>query len=226
MKQARQRQFDLLVFDWDGTLFDSTALIAHCIQGACDDVGCTKPDWQTAKDVIGLGITEALQHAVPDLPASRYAELAQCYRNRYFAHQDEVILFEGVPEFLQNCRQAGYLLAVATGKSRRGLNEALEKVGLRTMFDDTRTADETISKPNPLMLIELMQVLDTSAQRTLMIGDTTHDLQMAINAGVRSLGVSHGAHTPATLLSFGEQGGTLGIVHSIAEMEKWLAEHG
>lgn len=226
MKQLQQRQFDLLVFDWDGTLFDSTALITHCIQDACQDLGCTVPDVGQAKHVIGLGLTDALRKAAPDLPAELYPDLAARYRYHYFARQHEVTLYAGVPQFLQQCRDLGYMLAIATGKSRRGLDEALASVKLGSLFDMTRTADETASKPNPLMLNEVMQVLDTPKERTLMIGDTTHDLQMAVNAHVRSLAVSHGAHTPSVLCQYGYEQGMLGIVHSIADMARWLQANG
>ena len=224
MSQISQRPFDLLVFDWDGTLFDSTALIAQCIQDACRDLGCLIPDLSAAKRVIGLGLVDALKQVVPDLPQERYPELAARYRFHYFATQHQVTLFDGVPEFLQHCRDQGYMLAVATGKSRRGLDEALSSVGLRAMFDDTRTADETAGKPDPQMLNELMQVLDTPAARTLMVGDTTHDIQMAVNAHVPSLAVSYGAHTPTVLSSYTEAQGMLGIVHSIDEMAHWLEQ--
>lgn len=223
---SRQRQFDLLVFDWDGTLFDSTGLIVQCIQEACHDLKISIPTDQAARQVIGLELAIALQHAVPDLPQTLYPELVERYRHHYFGHQDKITLYDGVPEFLQYCREQGYMLAVATGKGRRGLNAALESIGLKSMFDDTRTADETASKPDPLMLNELMQVLDTPAQKTLIIGDTTHDIQMAVNAGVPSLAITHGAHSRQELSRFSAEQGLLSVVDSITALQDWLNQRG
>lgn len=223
---SRQRQFDLLVFDWDGTLFDSTGLIVQCIQEACHDLKISIPTDQAARQVIGLELAIALQRAVPDLPQALYPDLVERYRHHYFGHQDKITLYDGVPEFLQHCRERGYMLAVATGKGRRGLNAALESIGLKSIFDDTRTADETASKPNPLMLNELMQVLDTPAQKTLMVGDTTHDIQMAVNAGVPSLAITHGAHSRQELSRYSAEQGLLGVVDSITGMQDWLSQRG
>jgi phosphoglycolate phosphatase len=173
---TRNRNFDLIAFDWDGTLFDSTALIARCIQAACADVGTRVPTDSQASYVIGMGLTEALQHAAPDLPRDRYRELGDRYRHHYFARQHEIVFFDGTLAMLQDLRARGHRLAVATGKSRRGLDDALGASVLRGLFDATRTADETASKPDPRMLLELMDELNTSPERTVMIGDTTHDL--------------------------------------------------
>ncbi|HWH84420.1 MAG TPA: HAD-IA family hydrolase, partial [Burkholderiaceae bacterium] len=175
-------QFDLIVFDWDGTLFDSTALIARCIQSACADVGVAVPSHERASYVIGMGLAEALQHAAPDLPRERYRDLADRYRHHYFARQDEIAFFDGTLAMLQALKARGQRLAVATGKSRRGLDAALNESELRGLFDATRTADETASKPDPRMLVELMTQFDVAPARTLMIGDTTHDLLLARNA--------------------------------------------
>ena len=215
------RRFDLIAFDWDGTLFDSTALIARCIQNACRDLGVTVPGDEQAAYVIGLGLRDALAHAVPDLPEQRYAELGQAYRRHYFASQHEVVLFEGALGMLQALKSRNHLLAVATGKSRRGLDEALSSTALHGLFDATRTADETASKPDPRMLLELMAELGVSPSRTLMIGDTTHDLQMAAQAGVSSLGVSFGAHDHASFDRFGP----LFVAHSTAQLHEWLGTH-
>ena len=187
------RQFDLIAFDWDGTLFDSTALIARCIQAACGNVGVTVPSLKDASYVIGMGLAEALQHAAPDLPRERHRELADRYRFHYFAKQHEVVLFDGTLKMLHALKARNHVLTVATGKSRRGLDEALGNFDLKGVFDGTRTADQTASKPDPMMLLELMAEFGVSPQRTLMIGDTTHDLQLALNAGTASIGVSPGA---------------------------------
>ena len=217
----RPRRFDLVVFDWDGTLFDSTALIVRCIQAACRDLGIAVPSEQQAAYVIGLGLHDALQHAVPGLPRERYPELGQRYRHHYFASQHELVLFAGTLEMLHALKARNHWLAVATGKSRRGLDEALQTAQLKGLFDGTRTADETAGKPNPLMLQQLMREFGAEPQRTLMIGDTTHDLQMAVNAGTASVGVSFGAHDHATFADLGP----LHVAHSTAELARWLADH-
>ena len=215
-------RFDLIVFDWDGTLFDSTALIVHCIQDACRDLGVAPPGDAQAAYVIGLGLHDALRQAVPDLPPERYPELGQRYRHHYFARQHELSLFEGTLEMLQALRSRRHRLAVATGKARRGLDMVLDQVQLRGMFDATRTADETAGKPHPRMLLELMDELRVPASRTLMIGDTTHDLQLAANAGTASVAVSYGAHEHEAFAGHTP----LAVLHSTRELHDWLLRHG
>ena len=218
---TRPRQFDLIAFDWDGTLFDSTALIARSIQAACADLGVAVPSDKDASYVIGMGLIEALQHAAPGLPRERYPELGTRYRHHYFAKQHEIVLFDGTLAMLQALKARNHWLTVATGKSRKGLNEALTSVELHGLFDATRTADETASKPNPQMLLELMREFGVEPERTLMIGDTTHDLQLAANAGAASVGVSYGAHEPASFAEFKP----LHIAHSVTDLNDWLARH-
>ncbi len=218
----RPRRFDLVVFDWDGTLFDSTALIVRCIQLACADIGVPVPSAERAAYVIGLGLHDALQHAVPGLPEARYPELGRRYRHHYFARQHEIVFFDGTLAMLQALKARGHLLAVATGKSRLGLDDALNTSALRGLFDATRTADETASKPDPRMLIELMDEFQIAPDRTLMIGDTTHDLQLARNAGTASIGVSYGAHDPGTFDGYG----TRHVAHSMSDLHAWLLRHG
>jgi phosphoglycolate phosphatase len=220
MSSAPQR-FDLLVFDWDGTLFDSTGLIARCIQAACRDCDVAVPSDTDAAYVIGLGLVDAMRHAAPGLPPERYPELGQRYRHHYFASAHEVLLFDGTLAMLHALKRRGHKLAVATGKSRRGLDEALTSSQLRGLFDATRTADETMSKPHPLMLEQLMDELATPRERTLMIGDTTHDLQLAANAGVASLAIAHGAHEAELLLGLAP----LQVVHGTPELHRWLLDH-
>jgi phosphoglycolate phosphatase len=215
------RRFDLIAFDWDGTLFDSTGLIVKCIQSACADLGLPVPSDERAAYVIGLGLHDALQHVVPGLAQERYPELGRRYRHHYFARQHELVLFEGTLEMLQALKGRNHWLAVATGKSRSGLDEALAHSSLQGVFDATRTADETASKPDPLMLQQLMREFGVSPERTLMIGDTTHDLLLASNAGTASLGVSYGAHEPE---AFGAHG-PLAILHSTRELQDWLLAH-
>ena len=216
------RRFDLVVFDWDGTLYDSTALITRCIQAACVDVGVPMPSNEQASYVIGMGLIDALQHAAPGLPRERYPELGARYRHHYTARQHEVMFFDGTLAMLEALKTRGHLLAVATGKSRRGLDDALGTSALRGIFDATRTADETASKPDPRMLHELMNDLQIAPERTLMIGDTTHDLQLAANAGVASVGVSYGAHDHSAFAALAP----LRIAHSMRELHDWLAVHG
>jgi len=216
------RRFDLIVFDWDGTLFDSTRLIARCIQSACADLGAAVPSDRDASYVIGLGLYDALRHAAPDVPSERYRELAERYRHHYLACQDEIVLFDGTLEMLQALKARQHWLGVATGKTRHGLEAALDASPLRGLFDATRTADETRSKPDPLMLVELMHELGTAPSCTLMVGDTTHDLQLAANAGCASVAVSFGAHGHD---EFAEHA-PLHVAHSTAELAAWLAAHG
>jgi phosphoglycolate phosphatase len=217
----RPQQFDLIVFDWDGTLFDSTALITRCIQRAAVDLGLPAPSDADASYVIGMGLREALAHAVPGLPAERYPELGLRYRHHYLAAEHEVALFEGTLEMLQALKQRHHWLAVATGKNRVGLDRCLANAELARMFDATRTADETHSKPNPTMLLELMRELAVEPERTLMIGDTTHDLQLAQNAGTAGVGVSFGAHDHESFAEFAPRF----VAHSTRELHDWLVRH-
>lgn len=217
----RPRRFDLIAFDWDGTLFDSTAIIVRCIQEAVRDVGGTVPTDKAAAYVIGMGLMQALAHAAPDVPPERYTDLGNRYRFHYIQHQDDLSLFDGVLPLLNDLRERGHLLAVATGKSRRGLDEVLHTVQLRGMFDGSRTADQTAGKPHPLMLQELMAEFDVPPERLLMIGDTTHDLQMAVNAGCASVGVSYGAHEPDAFHALKP----LQVAHSVRELHDWLLQN-
>ena len=214
----RARKFDLIAFDWDGTLFDSTAAIARSIQLAVADVGGTVPSDEQASYVIGMALLPALAHAAPDVPKEKYTDLANRYRYHYLKQQEMITLFQGVLPMLESLRDSGHLLAVATGKSRRGLNEALQHADLRGMFDGSRTADETAGKPHPLMLQELMAEFGVEPQRLLMIGDTTHDLQMAQNAGCASVGVAYGAHNGGDLHNHAP----LYVAQDVAQLHAWL----
>lgn len=215
------RRYDLIAFDWDGTLYDSTAVIAQSIQRAVADVGGTVPTREQASYVIGMGLMQALAHAAPDVPPELYARLGERYRHHYLASQNELSLFDGVLPLLQALKERHHWLAVATGKSRRGLDEVLRTVELSGVFDGSRTADETAGKPSPLMLHQLMREFGVEPERTLMIGDTTHDLQMAVNAGCASVGVSYGAHEPDAFHALGPRF----VAHSVAELHGWLLEH-
>lgn len=218
---ARVRQFDLIAFDWDGTLFDSTAIITRCIQNAVRDVGGAVPSDKDAAYVIGMGLMEALAHAAPDVPVDKYPQLGARYRHHYLARQRDISLFEGVLSLLADLKARQHWLTVATGKSRRGLDDALQAVELKGLFDASRTADETAGKPDPRMLHELMREFDVAPARTLMIGDTTHDLQMALNAGCASVAVSYGAHEPEAFVALQPRF----IAHSVGSLHHWLLDN-
>jgi len=215
---SRSRQFDLIAFDWDGTLFDSTAIITRCIQDAVRDVGGAVPSERDAAYVIGMGLMQALAHAAPDVPTDKYPELGARYRHHYMARQNDINLFDGVLKMLADLKARHHFLTVATGKSRRGLDTALQAVELHGLFDSSRTADETAGKPDPRMLLELMDEFGVAASRTLMIGDTTHDLQMAGNAGCASVGVSYGAHDADAFDAFKPRY----VARSVGELHDWL----
>jgi phosphoglycolate phosphatase len=218
MQSSSPRQFDLIAFDWDGTLFDSTAIITRCIQSAVVDVGGARPTHEAASYVIGMSLMQALAHAAPDVPPARYPELGERYRYHYGLHQNDISLFNGVLPLLADLKDRHHRLAVATGKSRRGLDEALQAVELQGLFDASRTADETAGKPHPRMMLELMAQLGVAPARTLVIGDTTHDLQMALNAGCASVAVSYGAHEPSAFAALNP----LTVAHSVVELHQWL----
>lgn len=212
------KQFDLLVFDWDGTLMDSAGTIVNSIQSAALDLGLAPPSDARARHVIGLGLGEALRYAVPELAEERHEELADRYRHHYLAQDHELVLFEGAAELVETLGASGHMLAIATGKSRKGLDRALDASGLRPLFHGTRCADECHSKPHPQMLEELMAEFGIAPDATLMIGDTTHDLLMAQNAGVAGVGVTHGAHTVEAL----ESAGPLHLADCIEGLRQWL----
>ncbi len=194
-------RFELLVFDWDGTLVDSAQAIVEALQGACVDLGLDPPTEARARHIIGLGLRDALRYAVPHVAEKDYRNLVDRYRVHFLARDARMTLFPGVAEGLEELQRAGYMLAIATGKSRRGLERALDQMNVRRYFAASRCADEGHSKPHPGMLLAVMEELCVPADATLMIGDTTHDLEMAFNAGVRGVGVAYGAHPKAQLLA-------------------------
>ena len=215
------KNYDLIVFDWDGTIMDSTAVIVRSIQQAARDLGLPVPADSIASHVIGLGLTDALSMAVPRLQRADYPRMVERYVAHWRTHEDDLVLFPGVRDLLAELRQQQYLLAVATGKSRAGLDRSLAHGALADAFDWTRCADETRSKPHPQMLFELMERFAVSPERTLMIGDTTHDSQMATNAGVPAVSVTYGAHPRAQLETLAPRV----VVDSVAELSAWLAQH-
>lgn len=217
MTSSALERFDLVVFDWDGTLIDSTATIARSIQLAAADLALAVPDFETASHVIGLGLRDALALAVPDLPPEKAAEFAARYRYHYLATEDSLALFNGVRELL-DWLGATKTLAIATGKSTAGLARALQASQLGPLFAATRCADQTAPKPHPAMLLELGSELGVGLDRILMIGDTTHDLQMALAAGASSIGVTYGAHPREQLAALKP----LTLVDSILDLGRWM----
>jgi phosphoglycolate phosphatase len=215
------KQFELLIFDWDGTLMDSAACIAGSLQAACEDLGYPVPSDRDARYVIGLGLSDAMAHILPGVPACEYPRIAERYRHHFLRGDVETTLFAGVLDMLQELRERGHLLAVATGKSRRGLDRALEATGLAARFHATRCADEGHSKPDPRMLQSLLDILNVQPERALMIGDTTHDMAMAQSARMARVAVAHGAHDLADLLRYEP----LACVHDCTELRAWLAAH-
>lgn len=214
-------RYGLIVFDWDGTLIDSAGAIAECIQAAARDLGLAVPDRERARHVIGLGLQASLRLAVPELPETRTREFVDSYRRHFLAKEDEMQLFPGVIGLLDALRARGHALAVATGKSRRGLERALAASGLRTYFAATRCADETTPKPDPAMLHELLEELGAAPDRSLMIGDTSHDLQMASAAGVDAVAVCYGAHSESSLRALQPRA----CLSSVPELAQWLNRH-
>jgi phosphoglycolate phosphatase len=214
-------RYALIVFDWDGTLIDSAATIVACIQEAARDMGLPVPDRETASHVIGLGLHDSLRHAVPILPVERYAEFVGRYRRHFLAREDAMQFFPGIRELLADLNRRGHRLAVATGKSRAGLERALAASGLGAHFAASRCADETSPKPHPAMLLELMRELEIEAARVLMIGDTSHDLEMARGAGVAAVAVGYGAHPIESLRALEP----LECVGSVMELRSWLDRH-
>lgn len=210
--------FDLLAFDWDGTLYDSTQIIVRSIQAAVADVGGVPPTDEKASWVIGMGLSQALATAAPDVKPELHQALSLRYRYHYLQHQNDLSLFDGALEMLHALKARGFILTVATGKSRRGLDHVLEHLDVQGLFDGSRTADQTAGKPDPLMLQELMDEFAVPPERVLMIGDTSHDLQMALNAGTASLGVSYGAHEGQSLYAYQP----LAVVDSVAQMHQWF----
>ena len=198
-----KNRFDLIIFDWDGTLINSIDWIASCLQQAAIHCGCPIPETQAAKDVIGLSINKAMHALFPEADSQTQEQLVACYSQSYFSKPiSQNDLFPGVYEMLVKLNEAGYQLAVATGKTRAGLQEALLATGTEKLFSVTRCADETASKPDPRMLQEIIQHTQTAKERTLMVGDSIHDLQMALNASISAIAVSCGAHSAEFLLQY------------------------
>lgn len=209
------------MWDWDGTLMDSTPTIVKCIQQACVDLELPVPDDSVASHVIGLGVQDALRTAVPSVRVDQHPRLVDRFRYHYLSKDHELHLFVGIKDLLNQLKANGHLLAVATGKSRKGLDRSLNFHDLNDMFADTRTPDECFSNPHPAMLIELSESLAVPMEKVLMIGDTTHDLLMAKNAGADAIAVTYGAH-PEHVLRKEEP---LMCIGQVEELSEWLLTH-
>ena len=214
-------KYRVLVFDWDGTIIDSASAIAECIRLAAADIGLAVPSKEQASHVIGLGLHDALKHAVPDLRQEQMMEFVARYRHHFLSREDSMGLFDGMRELLASLKKEK-TLGIATGKSRRGLDRSLEATGLKVYFQASRCADETRPKPHPAMLMELMQEFGVAAGDMLMIGDTSHDLEMARAAGVDAVAVTYGAHAEGGLRACQPRG----CVGSVAELRAWLSANG
>ncbi len=214
-------RYELIVFDWDGTLMDSAAAIVAAIMAACQDLGIESPTEERARHIIGLGLHDALRTALPQLHTRDYGRLAERYRHHYLSRDAELSLFPGAMELLSQLHAEGRKLAVATGKSRQGLERALVQSGIGQLFHATRCADECLSKPHPAMLLEIMEALAVDRGAVLMVGDTTHDLQMARNAGVDGMAVSFGAHPETALLAQRP----VSCASSFVELAAWIREN-
>lgn len=205
----------MIIFDWDGTLCDSVGHIVRGVQTAAREMGLPAPTDAAAADIIGLGLPQAMAVLFPEVAEPRRLQLIEAYSRSYIANEEDTpALFPGAMETLHALKESGRELAVATGKSRRGLDRILNKLDLTGFFDATRCADETRSKPHPLMIHEIMQERGVASERVIMVGDTEYDLEMAVNAGVASVGVSFGVHSIERL----EAHGPVAIVDELPQL--------
>ncbi len=218
---ATPTSFQLLVFDWDGTLVDSIGRIVECTQASLRDVGIDTPDEERIRMSIGLGIRAMVDSFLPGCDDATFHKICDAYRGNWReTFSRDPVLFDGVREALNDMEDGGYLLAVATAKSRWGLTQDLEATGLTTFFHGSRTADESQSKPHPAMLLELLDEFGVRADQALMVGDTVHDLQMAQNASVAGLGVTTGSHEREDLGVVE----TIDVLDGVSNMPAWLRE--
>lgn len=211
-------RYSLVVFDWDGTLVDSAAHIVDSIQAAARDLGLEIPSDHDARHIIGLGLIDAMEYLFPGVATEQYSAVADRYRHHYVTGEGVVKLFDGVEEGLARLEAKGHLLAVATGKSRRGLDRALSDTGLAHYFHATRCGDEGFPKPHPDMLEFLFDELGVERSGAVMVGDTTHDLEMAQAAKIDAIAVAYGAHDPGTLRA----ARPTACVDTPSELWKWL----
>jgi len=213
------RQYQLVIFDWDGTLMDSQEKIVHSLSQAVQAMSLPNLPVHTLKSVIGLGLSEAVKQLYPDLSHQQQQHFANYYRDFFSANKKMVpLLFDGVLSLLNALSDKGTMLAVATGKSRSGLDKSLQEAGLSDFFHDSRCADETFSKPHPQMLEELLDAFAVKAERAVMIGDTEYDLEMANNAGIDAIGISHGVHDEKRL----QNCDPVAIFDNISDLSEYL----
>lgn len=213
--------YKLLVFDWDGTLMDSEARIVSCLAMTLSDLGLPAPPREALLDVIGLGLPEVARTLVPGAEGEQLRRFVDRYRYHFLSdHYAPSTLFAGALETLQVLDRSGYLLAVATGKARRGLQRVLEETACLSLFAVTRCADETASKPDPRMLLEIMDVAGVLPRETLMIGDTVYDMQMARHAGVAAAAVSYGVHASERLIAEG----AIVCLDDVRQIVEWLED--
>jgi phosphoglycolate phosphatase len=211
--------YELVIFDWDGTLMDSTHIIAASLQDACRDVGIEVPSERDAKYVIGLNLADTFKHVAPGLDEPGRVRLSERYRHHFLAREHEMPLYGGVREMLDDLRSRGHRLAVATGKARRGLDRVLDSTGLRECFEATRCADEGFAKPHPEMLLMLLDLTGVEPRNAVMVGDTTHDLELAANAGVDGVAVTYGAHDEDLLSTRPAKA----RFSNVTQLHRWLA---
>jgi len=214
----KEKKFDLIVWDWDGTLANSTGMITDAIVQAAQQVGLPALDPKAASNIIGLGLKESIHALFGDLPPELAQKLAVQYSANYYAGEQAIPLFAGAKSTIIELSRRGYKLAVATGKGRRGLNLALQHCGLAQYFHETRTVDECFSKPHPQMLDEIMDACVVTPERTLMIGDTSYDLQMAKNASVQAVAVTFGAQSCDKLMGYN----SIEMFHQFDDLSAWL----
>ncbi|WP_350431160.1 HAD-IIIA family hydrolase [Shewanella sp. H8] len=194
---SQDKAFELVIFDWDGTLMDSVGHIVSCMQDVARELSLPIPSEQQVRDIIGLSLPQIMPILFAEY--QNHQQIISCYRRHHIANEQPTPLFEGVESLIRNLHAAGYQLAVATGKGREGLDKVLELTGLGQYFHATRCADDAESKPHPEMLYSLLTHFDITADRAIMIGDSVHDLTMANNAGMAGIGVSYGAHSESRL---------------------------
>ncbi|MBV0931843.1 HAD family hydrolase [Marinobacterium weihaiense] len=211
--------YKLLIFDWDGTIIDSTQRIASSIRAAAKDLDLPVPTWEASRDIIGLGLPEAIQALFPGEGDHIIEPMRERYGHYYLgADETPTALFPGVQHTLESLKAKGYRLAVATGKSRKGLEHVFAETGIGALFETSRCADETTSKPDPHMLHELLVETGVDRRHALMIGDTEYDLEMGRRAGMDTVAVSYGAHHIDRLKVLEPAC----EIHHFAELEAWL----
>ncbi|MCP4324271.1 MAG: HAD-IIIA family hydrolase [Psychromonas sp.] len=196
-------KYKVIIFDWDGTLMDSIDKIVVCVKAAAVECQLIEPSTDAIRHIVGLSLDKAMAQLCPDVSLEKQAEMVDAYRHQYLNNdQFQTPFYPGIKPWLISLKEQGYLLAVATGKGRNGLDRMLDKFDVRDLFTVTYTADKTASKPDPLMLNRILEDLQIEASQALMVGDTSYDLEMANNANIDCLGVSYGVHSNQILNQF------------------------